>query len=104
MCCSRHDVTPITMAVIGAAAYPQALQALNSMLSRNALNPADISVLYRNYSAAEPPPLDLIRIPQFLGAVTFTSNSLREKIDFSKNCQKRLYRYHKFVLKFYLLI
>ncbi|XP_054274873.1 negative elongation factor D-like [Macrosteles quadrilineatus] len=63
---SRHDVTPITMALSGAAAHPQAQQALMSMLSRNTLNPADITVLYRNYSAPEPPPLDLIRIPQFL--------------------------------------
>jgi len=63
---NRHDVTPITMSLNGAAAYPQALQALTSMLSRNTLNPADITVLYRNYSSSEPPPLDLIRIPQFL--------------------------------------
>lgn len=55
------------MALNGAAAHPQAQQALSSMLSRNALNPADITVLYRNYSAPEPPPLDLIRTPQFLG-------------------------------------
>jgi len=55
------------MALNGAAAYPQACQALTSMLSRNALNPADISVLYRNYSALDPPPIDLIRTPQFLG-------------------------------------
>ena len=32
------------------------------MLSRNTLNPADITVLYRNYSAADPPPIDLIYI------------------------------------------
>ncbi|KAG8259776.1 beta ketoadipyl CoA thiolase, th1 [Homalodisca vitripennis] len=63
---NRHDVTPITMALNGAALHPQALQALSSMLSRNALNPADITVLYRNYNALEPPPLDLIRTPQFL--------------------------------------
>lgn len=63
---SRHDVTPITMALNGAAAHPQACQALTSMLSRNALNPADITVLFRNYSAVEPPPIDLIRTPQFL--------------------------------------
>ncbi|PSN38077.1 Negative elongation factor D [Blattella germanica] len=62
----QHDVTPITMALNGAARFPQACQALTSMLSRNALNPADISVLYRNYSAADPPPIDLIRTPQFL--------------------------------------
>lgn len=36
------------------------------MLSRNTLNPADINVLYRNYSSTVPPPIDLIRNPQFL--------------------------------------
>lgn len=65
--CSSHDVTPITMALNGAAGWPQASQALMSMLSRNQLNPADITVLFRNYSAHDPPPIDLIRNPQFLG-------------------------------------
>jgi len=39
------DVTPITLALSGAAAYPRACQALSSMMSRNALNPADITVV-----------------------------------------------------------
>lgn len=64
---SGNDVTPITMALNGASAYPQACQALTAMLSKNTLNPADITVLYRNYSTADPPPIDLIRTPQFLG-------------------------------------
>lgn len=55
------------MALNGAAAFPQACGALTSMLSRNTLNPADISVLFRNYSGMDPPPIDLIRTPQFLG-------------------------------------
>lgn len=54
------------MALNGASAYPQACQALTAMLSKNTLNPADITVLYRNYSNADPPPIDLIRTPQFL--------------------------------------
>ena len=33
------------MALSGAAAYPRACQALSSMLSRNALNPADITIV-----------------------------------------------------------
>lgn len=48
LCCltSREmDVTPITLALSGAAAYPRACQALSSMLSRNALNPADITIV-----------------------------------------------------------
>lgn len=67
--CSRHDVTPITMALNGASSSPAACLALSSMLSRNALNPADISVLYRNYSANDPPAIELIRNPQFLGKI-----------------------------------
>lgn len=70
------------MALNGAAGYPQACQALTSMLSRNALNPADISVLYRNYSALDPPPIDLIRTPQFLGkfqnSLEISNNNYRQ--------------------------
>lgn len=54
------------MTLNGSAAYPQACLALTSMLSRNALNPADITQLFRNYSNPDPPPIDLIRNPQFL--------------------------------------
>lgn len=60
------DVTPITLALSGAAAYPRACQALSSMLSRNALNPADITILYKMYTDMNPPPVDLIRVPAFL--------------------------------------
>jgi negative elongation factor C/D len=62
-------ITPITMALYGNTQieHPQACEALSSMLSRNTLNPADINVLYRCYSAnTPPPPIDLIRNPQFL--------------------------------------
>ncbi|KAG5887037.1 hypothetical protein JTB14_029996 [Gonioctena quinquepunctata] len=61
-----NDITPITMALNGASAYPTACQALTAMLSKNNLNPADITVLYRNYNGPDPPPIDLIRTPQFL--------------------------------------
>ncbi|XP_052815381.1 negative elongation factor D-like isoform X1 [Mya arenaria] len=62
------DVTPITLALSGAAAYPRACQALSSMLSKKALNPADITILYKMYSDNQypPPPVDLIRVPAFL--------------------------------------
>lgn len=63
---SGLNITPITMALNNSSPHPQASQALTSMLSRNTLNPADITVLYRNYSSSEPPPIDLIRNPQFL--------------------------------------
>ncbi|XP_063704587.1 negative elongation factor D [Culicoides brevitarsis] len=60
------NITPITMALNNSSPHPAASQALTSMLSRNNLNPADINVLYRHYSSSEPPPIDLIRNPQFL--------------------------------------
>lgn len=63
---AQHDVTPITMALTTGFQHTRAVQALQSMLSRNTLNPADIVVLHRLYTAVDPPPVDLIRIPQFL--------------------------------------
>ena len=43
--CRGMEVTPITMALSNAATYPRACQALSSMLTRNELNPADITVV-----------------------------------------------------------
>lgn len=63
---AQHDVTPITMALVAGFQHARAAQALSSMLSRNVLNPADIVVLYKLYNHTDPPPVDLIRIPQFL--------------------------------------
>lgn len=60
------------MTLNGSAAYPQACQALSSMLSRNTLNPADISQLFRNYSTSDPPPIDLLRSPEFLSLLVDT--------------------------------
>lgn len=36
------------------------------MLSRDALNPADVTLLYKMYQAADPPPVELLREPHFL--------------------------------------
>ncbi|CAL4099727.1 unnamed protein product, partial [Meganyctiphanes norvegica] len=62
-----HNVTPIQLALNGSMTHPRAHQALSPMLSRNALNPADITVLFKLYSSPDNPPIvDLIRIPQLL--------------------------------------
>jgi len=73
---SGIDVTPIAMTLSGAAAHPVAYSALASMLTKKALNPADISKLFSLYNSssssskvlgsADPPPVELIRNPQFL--------------------------------------
>ncbi|KAG1664297.1 Negative elongation factor C/D [Nymphon striatum] len=60
---NNHDPTSITMALNGDAAYPRACQAMAAMLSRKALNPADITVLFRLYSSTDPPPVELLRNP-----------------------------------------
>eukprot|EP00088_Acartia_fossae_P013799 TRINITY_DN17301_c0_g1_i1.p1 TRINITY_DN17301_c0_g1~~TRINITY_DN17301_c0_g1_i1.p1 ORF type:complete len:589 (+),score=153.64 TRINITY_DN17301_c0_g1_i1:41-1807(+) len=63
---ANHDVTPITMALMAGFQHSKAAHNLSSMLSRNALNPADIVQLHRLYNSSDPPPVELIRIPQFL--------------------------------------
>jgi len=62
------DVTAITVSLSHANEFPRACQALSSMLSRKALNPADITVLYKMYCDTEKagPPVSLIRVPEFL--------------------------------------
>ena len=64
---SGHNVTQIQLALNGAMTHTRVAQALAPMLARNALNPADITVLFKLYSSADPPPVDFIRIPQLLG-------------------------------------
>lgn len=54
------------MALSGIWTHARVSQALSAMLAKNALNPADITILYKAYSADTPPPVDLLRIPQFL--------------------------------------
>lgn len=66
---SRHDATPITMSLMGTAAYPKVFSALSSMLSKNYLNPADMTTLYKEYQNSDPPPVSLIRIPLFLDLI-----------------------------------
>lgn len=52
-------MTPITLALSGAAAYPRACQALSSMLSKKALNPADITIVSTKVRSSLFPPKDL---------------------------------------------
>lgn len=71
-----HDVTPLYMGLYGFSQYyPNETHVLSSMLIKNALNPADINALFKSYSSnaplgvpdvSMPPPVELIRVPQFL--------------------------------------
>lgn len=65
----RLDATPITMSLMGTAANPRLYQALSSMLSRNYLNPADMTILYKEYQGPDSPPVSLIRVPLFLDLI-----------------------------------
>lgn len=55
-----HDASQITLALGTAASYPRACQALGAMLSRGALNPADITVLFKMFTSMDPPPVELV--------------------------------------------
>lgn len=61
-----EGVIQITLVLSAAALYPRACQALVSMIGRQALNPADVTVLFNMYSSNDPPPIELIRMPQLL--------------------------------------
>ncbi|EHB08448.1 Negative elongation factor D [Heterocephalus glaber] len=61
-----RDASQITLALGTAASYPHACQALGAMLSKGALNPADITVLFKMFTSMDPPPVELIRVPDFL--------------------------------------
>ncbi|XP_032113041.1 negative elongation factor C/D isoform X3 [Sapajus apella] len=54
-----HDASQITLALGTAASYPRACQALGAMLSKGALNPADITVLFKMFTSMDPPPVEL---------------------------------------------
>ncbi|CAG4978934.1 unnamed protein product [Parnassius apollo] len=78
---SGHDVTPITLALTAGESWRNARTALAAMLSRGALNPADISVLFRAYTQPEPPPVHLLRIPQFLELLVDSLFKLGSKLN-----------------------
>lgn len=65
---SGHDTTPFTLALHNSttSCNPAILQAMQSMLTRRSLNPADITLLYNYYNNNEPPPVDLIRDEMFM--------------------------------------
>lgn len=63
----HHEVTNMTLNFRGVGAYPRLFEALAAMLSRNTLNPADISILHKLYSGSNPPPASCLHIPQLLG-------------------------------------
>lgn len=68
ICCLNHrghDASQITLALGTAAAYPRACQALGAMLSKGALNPADITVLFKMFSSMDPPPVELVKLEHF---------------------------------------
>ena len=63
----QHEVTNMALNFRGMGLHPRLFEALAAMLSRNALNPADISILYNLYLEPQPPPAAYLHIPQLLG-------------------------------------
>lgn len=69
-----HDASQITLALGTAASYPRACQALGAMLSRGALNPADITVLFKMFTSMDPPPVELVSCLGFSKATCPTAD------------------------------
>jgi hypothetical protein len=65
----KHEVTNMSLNFSGVGSHARLFKALAAMLSRNALNPADTSILYKHYAEEEsPPPAHyLYYVPQLLG-------------------------------------
>ena len=64
----KHEVTNMSLHFSGVGSHARLFEALAAMLSRNALNPADISILYKHYAEEEsPPPAHYLHVPQLLG-------------------------------------
>jgi hypothetical protein len=64
----KHEVTNMSLNFSGVGSHARLFEALAAMLSRNALNPADISILYKHYAEEEsPPPAHYLYVPQLLG-------------------------------------
>lgn len=63
----RHEVTNMSLHFMGVGSHSRLFEALGAMLSRSALNPADISILHKHYSdEGDPPPVQFLQIPQLL--------------------------------------
>ncbi|XP_066928069.1 negative elongation factor D-like [Clytia hemisphaerica] len=61
-----HDIWPLVLLGMGAGKHPRVYLALMSLVEKKSLNPGDITVLYKAYSVADPPPAKYLRIPAFL--------------------------------------
>ena len=82
-------MTPIMLALSGASAYPRACQALSSMLSRNALNPADITVVRHIYITLLPSLKLRYKLKQFMLAVVVRIKiHFKDKTEFKPNFTK----------------
>lgn len=63
---SGHSVWYLVLIFLGAGKHPRVFSALLSILEKRALNPGDMTVLYKLYTTADPPSVAFLRIPEFL--------------------------------------
>ncbi|XP_047126702.1 negative elongation factor D isoform X1 [Hydra vulgaris] len=75
---SGNNIWHLVLIFMGCGKYPRIFYSLLSLLGRKALNPGDITVLYKTYSAPEPPPVKFLQIPaliEMLISAIFTCES-----------------------------
>ena len=73
----NHDITNMSLHFKGVGGHEKLFEALAAMLSRSALNPADMSVLYKQYAdESRSPPVHFLHIPQLLGELKSSTTAV----------------------------
>eukprot|EP00122_Pirum_gemmata_P013112 Pgem_evm1s12201 len=68
----NRNVDRYMLLLSGAARFPQVAIALLSILGSRKLQSGDISALFQQYSSNNPPPVELIRLPELFDLFTKT--------------------------------
>jgi len=63
---SGHSIWYLVLIFLGCGKHPRVFSALLSILEKKALNPGDMTILYKLYTAPDPPSVNFLRIPDFL--------------------------------------
>ncbi len=81
----NYNVTNMSLYFRGVGSHEKLFEALAAMLSRNALNPADMSILYKHYAdEGSSPPVHYIHIPQLLGKAGLTAHNTVYSLNVSR--------------------
>lgn len=61
-----HDVWNLSLLLMGCGEYPRVFSSLLSLVTKQVLNPGDMTILYKSYTSNDPPSVSFIRVPVLL--------------------------------------